>query len=133
MTQPSANPRRYSRGSDLLDPTQPLSVYFAIQIDDVRLASTVGLIEYLKEQHPDALVNVVGYHREQREIILTVGVNMEEARSALRGQSPALKAGYNFLWDVWTTLFYANPAFCPPPNESEREEAQKITAISSIV
>jgi hypothetical protein len=133
MTKESKNPRRYSRGAALLDPAQPLSVYFAIQVDDVRLASTVGLIEYLKEQHPDALVKVVGYHREHKEIVLTLEINAQEARLALRGQSPALNAGYNFLWDVWTTLFYANPALCSAPNDSEREDVNKIVALSSII
>ena len=126
MTKQSANPRRYSRGSAALDPMQNLSVYFAVHLPVEDLKSTLGRIEYLSEQHPDAVVDLAGYRWENGEVVLTLEVSMGPARDALRGSSARLHSGYDLLWDAVKTLYYAHPVLCGPPHPEERERANKI-------
>lgn len=131
MTKQSANPRRYSRGESL-DPEQPISVYLALKISDNDLENTLGRIEYLAEQHPLAIISFASYHQEEKEIVITLGVNMGPARQALRGLSIELSAGYNFLWDIQKVLFYSNPVFCAPPNQKEQEDVSNILGLPSL-
>lgn len=126
MTKQSANPRRYSKGSAALDPTQPLSVYLALHVGQRDMPSTVARIDYLAEQHPQAIVQLAGIRRESSDIILTLEFAMGPARQALRGQSPSLHAGYDLLWDMVKTLYYAHPVLCGPPHPQERASVQRM-------
>jgi hypothetical protein len=119
MTKASANPRRYSRGTDGLDENQALKVYLALFAQSGDLEATYGRLDYLADKHEEAVVNIVGYGREHGETMLTLEVDMGPARAALRGQSRQVQAGYAFLWDVAKTLFYANPVFVGPPGDDD--------------
>lgn len=132
MTKQSANPRRYSRGLDALDPNQPLSVYFALHVGERELNSTVSRIEYLAEQHPQAHVQLAGVRRDGGEVVLTLEVQMGPARQALRGASTRLHAGYDLLWDAVRLLYYAHPVLCGPPHPSERALVNQMTENSAV-
>ena len=53
MTQPSANPRKYSKGKNL-DPEAPLYIYLALEITEDDLLTTAKRVEYLTTIHPQA-------------------------------------------------------------------------------
>ena len=120
MTKASANPRRYSRGPEALDPTMPLNVYMQVRAEPHSLDSVIAKIEYVADKHPDALLDLAAVRRTAGRIYLTLEVNMGPARQALRGTSPELHAGYRLLWDLVKTLFNHNPVFCNPPSSDER-------------
>lgn len=120
VTKASPNPRRYSRGPEGLDPNQQLNVYLSLSVLAAELQPTIDRVEYLASRHPDAIVELAGYRREGETIHFILEVNMGPARSALRGATPHLQAGYSFLWDAVKTLFYSHPVFTNPPTESER-------------
>lgn len=120
MTKASANPRRYSRGPEGLDPNLPLNVYISVRTDPKNLDATIGRLEYLADKHPDAVFDLVAYTRIQGEIRLTLEVLMGPARQALRGTSPQLQSGYALLWDLVLTLFNNQPILCGPPSAEER-------------
>lgn len=120
MTKASANPRRYSRGIENLDENQPLNVYLAIHVDPSELKATADRLQYLAHKHAEAVIDIAGYRREEGQLVLTLAVNMGPAREALRGTSIQVHAGYQLLWDLAKTLFYARPIFTSPPGDSER-------------
>lgn len=120
MTKQSANPRRYSRGPEGLDPTQPLSVFLALHIDAKAATAAFELLDYLAEQHPRATLDLAGYRTDGKDLTLTIEVGVGPARQALRGTSEQLHAGYDFLWDAMKTMYFANPVLCGPPHASER-------------
>lgn len=119
MTKASANPRRYSRGPEGLDENQHLKVYLALFVQPHDLEATSGRLDYLADKHEEAVVDLAGYGRENGEVMMTLEINMGPARTALRGQSHQVQAGYAFLWDAVKTLFYANPIFVGPPGDEQ--------------
>lgn len=131
MTKQSPNPRRYSRG-DSLDPTQNISIYFVLKVAENELKNTLARLEYLVEQHPEAVVNFAAYDKEESEISLTLEISMGEARDALRGNSLELHAGYFFFWDVEKVLFYANPVLCAPPNGKEKQIVRNMIELPNL-
>lgn len=126
MTKASANPRRYSRGPEGLDENQNLKVYLALFVQPEEMEATSGRLDYLADKHEEAIVNLAGYSRESGEIMMTLEIDMGPARSALRGQSHQVQAGYAFLWDAVKTLFYSNPIFVGPPGE---EQSQNVNTM----
>ena len=123
VTKASANPRRYSRGPESLDPTMPLNVYMQVRAEPHNIDGVISKLEYVAEKHPDAIIDLAAVRRTAGRIYLTLEVNMGPARQALRGTSPELHAGYRLLWDVVKTLFNHNPVFCNPPSPDERATA----------
>jgi hypothetical protein len=132
MTRQSANPRRYSKGEAELDYNEPILVYLALYLDPEELPRAISLVKYLKEQHPQAVVDIVGFRREGSESIITLQINMGPGRQALRGEAVELHAGYDFLWDTVKTLYYASPIFSGPPHPSERESLDRLSGIYEI-
>jgi hypothetical protein len=126
VTKASANPRRYSRGADKLDPDQPLSVYLSIRVDPLGLDSALERLEYLADKHTEASMRVAAYRRYQGRVFLTIEVAMGPARQALRGTSAQLHSGYALLWDIVKTLFYAHPILCSPPGPEERASVDQM-------
>lgn len=127
MTKASANPRRYSRGAESLDENQPLNVFLAIHLEQEELGETIARLEYLAEKYGDADLDLAGYRREQRQVVLTLQIGMGPARAALRGTSTQVQAGYALLWDIVKTLFYAHPVFVGPPPAHERERVNQMS------
>ena len=132
MTRRSANPRRYSKGEAELDYNKPIFVYLALYLDPEEIPRAISLVKYLKEQHPQSKVDIIGFRREGSESIITLQVSMGPGRQALRGESVELHAGYDFLWDAVKTLYYAKPIFSPPPHPSEIESLRKLSEIYEI-
>jgi hypothetical protein len=126
MTKASANPRRYSRGPEGLDPDQPLSVYVQVKVDPESLSQTVERLEYLADKHSGAAVDVASYRHDRGQVILVLEVGMGPARAALRGTGPQVEAGYALLWDLFRTLFYATPVFATPPAAEERASVNQM-------
>lgn len=126
MTKASANPRRYSRGPEALDENQNLKVYLALFVPASDLEATSGRLDYLADKHEEATVNLAGYGREHGEVMMTLEIDMGPARTALRGQSHQVQAGYAFLWDVAKTLFYANPIFVGPPGDDDAKNVNTM-------
>lgn len=120
MTKASANPRRYSKGPEGLDPNLPLNVYMLVKSDLTTLASTYGRLEYLAEKHKNAILDIVAYKEIHGTVYLTLEICMGPARQALRGTSLHLQAGYALLWDIVKTLFNSHPILTSPPSEEER-------------
>jgi hypothetical protein len=123
MTKMSANPRKYSKGTDHLDPEQPLNVYLKLRTTREDLELAIGRIQFLTSKHSDAVAKIVDQSLEDGDYALTIEVSMGPAREALQGTSPQMRAGYQLLWDIAKTLFYARPVFCSPPSlgQSERD------------
>lgn len=132
MTKTSANPRRYSKGPEALDPNQPLNVYMVIKSDASALNATYGRLEYLAEKHKDALLDIVSYKDIHGTIYLTLEVCMGPARQALRGTSIHLQAGYALLWDIIKTLFNAHPVLANPPSADERKSVNFVKNLPSL-
>ena len=133
MTKASANPRRYSRGPEGLDPELPLSVYMSVRTDAENIEPTLARLEYLVDKHPDAQLALATYHTSHGRTVLTLEVNMGPARQALRGTGTQLQAGYALLWDIVKTLFYAHPVFCSPPSDEERAFLKNFPHETSLV
>lgn len=128
MTQPSANPRKYSKGKNL-DPEAPLYIYLALEITEDDLLTTAKRVEYLTTIHPQADISFAGYHREDGDIILTLGINVGPGHKALRNESSEILPGVHFIFDALKTLYYASPKFCSPPHESERKNMSRFAAM----
>lgn len=135
MSKTSANPRKYSRGRELLDPEQELSVFMSLYLTNGEIQSTVKRIAFLGSQHPEASWRVVELSREDVETKITIEIVMGPAREALHGEHPQTLAGYALIWDIAKVLFYATPVFCAPPhlgNEARAEAAKAFQDIQSI-
>ncbi len=126
MTKTSANPRKYSKGADQLDPEQPINVYLELKVPVAERTLTVGRLQAVGNRHPKAEFHIAQEREEANESILIIKVSMGPARAALQGTSEQVNAGYQFIWDTVKTLYYARPIFCAPPHlgDSERESAQ---------
>lgn len=127
MTKTSANPRKYSKGADQLNPDQPINVYLELKVPVSDRTLTVGRLQAVATRHPVAEYSIVQEREEVNESILVVKVSMGPARAALQGTSEQVNAGYQFIWDMVKTLYYARPIFCAPPNlgSEERKAAQE--------
>lgn len=121
MTKMSANPRKYSRGTDHLDPEQPLNVYLKLRTTHEDLELAIGRIQFLTNKHSDAVAQIIDQSPEDGDYALTIEVSMGSAREALQGTSPQMHAGYQLLWDIAKTLFYTRPVFCSPPSLGQEE------------
>lgn len=122
MTKTSANPRKYSKGIEHLNPEQPLNVYMKLRTNSTDVDLTIARIDLLKEKHPGSVAKVVEQYEEDGDQIIILEVSMGPAREALQGTSQQVNSGYRLLWDVAKTLFYARPIFCPPPNLGKSED-----------
>lgn len=135
MSKTSANPRKYSRGHEHLDPEQELRVYMSLYLSNNDIAPTAGRLTYLGKKHPDAVWRVVELSYDELETVLTVEVQMGPAREALNGEHPQTLAGYAYLWDIAKVLFYASPVFSAPPHlgdEARKEAAAAFKKIQTI-
>ena len=127
MTKTSANPRKYSKGADQLNPDQPINVYLELKVPATDRTLTVGRLKAVSDRHPLSESYLVQEREEAGESILIVKVSMGPARSALQGTSEQVNAGYQLIWDIVKTLYYARPVFCAPPHlgSEERKAAQE--------
>lgn len=121
MTKTSANPRKYSKGIEHLNPEQPLNVYLKLRTNNSDLDLTIARIDLLKDKHNSAKATIVDKYKEDDDSIIILEVSMGPAREALQGTSEQVNAGYKLLWDIAKTLFYARPIFCPPPNLGNKD------------
>lgn len=133
MSKTSPNPRRYSRGKDSLDASEPLHVYVQLIINPADIEVTIQRTEHLLSEYPAAVVSVASYRREKGRILLTLDINMGPAREALNGLSSEVQAGYGFVWALVKTLYYARPRFCPPPPAHERLSGAASTDAFSLI
>lgn len=115
MTKMSANPRKYSKGVEHLNPERPLNVYMKLRTDNSDLDLTLARIDLLKEKHSSSVSQIVERYKEDGDTILILEVSMGPAREALQGTSLQVHSGYRLLWDVAKTLFYARPILTAPP------------------
>lgn len=130
MSKTSANPRKYSRGAEFLNPEQDLSVYMALYLNQDDIKPTIGRIEYLGKKHREAQWRVVEIQKEDIETRIIVEVTMGPAREALHGEHPQTLAGYALIWDIAKVLFYASPVFCSPPQLGEVEKKKAAEAFA---
>jgi len=132
MSKTSANPRKYSRGHEHLDPEQQLSVFMSLYLPSGDIAPTVGRITYLGKKHPEAVWNIVELSKDEMETKITIEIAMGPARDALNGEHPQTLAGYALIWDIAKVLFYANPVFCAPPHLGDQERLEAAKAFKKI-
>lgn len=135
MSKTSANPRKYSRGKDTLDPEQELSVFMSVYLTGSEIKSTVGRIAYLGKKHSEARWRIVELSKQDIETKITIEIIMGPAREALHGEHPQTLAGYALIWDIAKVLFYASPVFCSPPhlgNEAKAEAEKAFNQIQSL-
>jgi len=126
MSKSSANPRKYSRGREALDPTEPLIVYIEIRMETQDLKGIESHVRYLMSRRPNAVVSIVGVRRESSKIIVTIGIDMGPMRAALRGTSPRMQHGYDLLWDVWEQMVEYGPVLASPPASADRAMARRL-------
>lgn len=115
MTKMSANPRRYSKGVEHLNPEQALNVYMRLRTNPGDLDIALARLDFLQTKHIGSVSMVVERTREDGDSVITIEVSMGPAREALQGTSLQVNAGYRLLWDIAKTLFSARPIFCAPP------------------
>jgi hypothetical protein len=132
MSKTSANPRKYSRGHDHLNPEQNLCVYMSLFLTHNDIAPTAGRLNYLGKKHPDAVWKIVELAYDELETRITVEVQMGPAREALNGEHPQTLAGYAYLWDIAKVLFYASPVFAAPPQLGDEERKAAAKAFRKI-
>jgi hypothetical protein len=111
----SANPRKYSKGVEHLNPEQALNVYMRLRTNPGDLDITLARLDFLQTKHVGSVSKVVEKSKEDGDSVITIEVSMGPARDALQGTSVQVNAGYKLLWDIAKTLFYARPIFCAPP------------------
>jgi hypothetical protein len=126
MSKSSANPRKYSKGKDSLDPNEPLIVYIQLRMEDKDLTKIEPNLRYLASRRPNCVAKVVGVRKEMDKSIVTLGVHMGGIRSALRGTSPRMQHGYDLLWDIWEQLVEYHPVFSAPPGKTDNIYASMI-------
>jgi hypothetical protein len=119
VSKSSANPRRYSRGKDAIDATQPVYVHVEIRCDKAAVASMDERLRFLMSRWPGSEVEVVGIRREGVGVVATLGIHMGDMLSALSGTSPKLLPGYKLIWDIWVEMPEYTPVFCAPPGSAD--------------
>ena len=126
MSKSSANPRKYSKGRDALDPSEPLIVYVEVRMEVHNLKNIDSHIRYLASRRPAAVAGILGVRKESNRVIVTFGIDMGPMRSALRGTSPRMQHGYDLLWDIWEQMVEYDPVFSSPPASADRAMAHKL-------
>lgn len=126
MSKSSANPRKYSKGRDALDMTEPLVVYLEIRLAPDDVTSLDAHLKYLVSRRPAAVIDVVGIRRESSVVIATLGIDMGEMRAALRGTTARMQDGYHLLWDIWDQMVERTPVFSAPPGGAEMAMARRL-------
>lgn len=126
VSKSSANPRRYSRGKDSIDESQPLVVHIEVRCDKAAVATLDGRLRYLMSRWPNSQVDVLGIRREGVGVVATLGVHMGSLQTALSGTSDKLLPGYNLIWDIWVQMPEYTPIFCSPPGETDRAAAEML-------
>jgi hypothetical protein len=132
MTKTSANPRKYSKGADKLNPEQPINVYLELKVPSNERTLTIGRISAVHNRHKLSEFKIVQERAEAGELIIIVEVSMGPARAALQGTSEQVNAGYQFIWDLVKTLYYARPIFCAPPHLGDEERELAAAAIRNL-
>lgn len=123
MSKSSANPRKYSKGKDALNPAEPLIVYVEVRIPGSDLNIIQSRLDYLLSRRVYAVASVVGVRPESNKTVVTFGVDMGPMRAALRGTSQRMMHGYDLLWDIWEQMIEYSPVFAPPPASSDKSLA----------
>jgi hypothetical protein len=126
MSKSSANPRKYSRGKDALDPEEPLLVFVEIRVNPDDITTLDSHLRYLLSRRPSAVATVMGIRREANKLIVTLGVDMGPIRAALKGQSPRMQNGYDLLWDIWEQMVDRSPVFASQPAASDMATARRL-------
>lgn len=126
MSKSSANPRRYSKGKEALNPDEILYVYLEIRLEREDLKGIDARLRYLASRRPQAVLDVAGVRRESNKYILTLSLNMGTMRSALRGTSIQEQVGYDLIWDLFEQLPEFGPIFAAPPARTDRENARAL-------
>lgn len=128
MTTQSANPRRFSKGTDNLDPDAPIFVYLSLAIpkSGSAMRDALTLLQRYREDYPQADVAPValldgGSHRN-----LILEINMGPARTAMSGESHLVKSGYGYIYTVVKNCFNLRPVFALPPTEVERSMFRQL-------
>lgn len=123
MTTPSANPRRFSRGLDNLDPNQPLNIYLSLIVPKQResMRDAFAVVERYREDWPQAVVEIVAYSDEGATVSLTVEIQMGPMRAALNNELAQTQAGYGYCFSIVKNCFHLRPVFTGPPTDHERE------------
>lgn len=121
MTSPSANPRRFSKGVQNLNPNEPAYVYFSLIVTNREsIKTSFSAIDRYKEDWPQARVSPAGIMHENGMIRLVFQIDMGRMRKALKGESPEVQAGYGFLYTICKNLFHLRPALTSAPTPEER-------------
>lgn len=132
MTKTSANPRKYSRGADKLNPEQPISVYLELKVPLGERTLTIGRLKAVHNRHPQSEFKILEERAEVGDAIIILEVSMGPARAALQGTSEQVNSGYQFIWDMVKTLYYARPIFCAPPHLGDEERQLAAEAIRKL-
>lgn len=127
----SANPRKFSRGSDGLNPEQILYIYLQLQVVGTRddITNTFSLIERYKEEWPQTEADIVAISGDKGIINIIVGVNIGEAQEALNGISEKVASSFGFLNTLVTNMYQYRPIFVPPPTDRERDNFYQLMAV----
>lgn len=126
MSKSSANPRRYSRGKEAIDATEPLVVFVEIRLEKHDLPRLNERLEYLASRRPASNVYVAGIRRETSKIIVTLGIDMGPIGIALQGDGAQMQDGYDLTFDLWENMVEYAPVFASAPGASEISAAQTL-------
>lgn len=126
LSKSSANPRRYSKGKEALDPNETLFVYIEIRVGREDIPGLDTRLKYLASRRPEAVLDVVGIRKEANTFITTLAMDMGPMRQALRGTSAQEQVGYDLIWDLFEQLPEFGPVFAAPPAMRDRANARQL-------
>lgn len=126
MSKSSANPRKYSRGKDAIDASEPLVVYVEIRLEKADILTLNDRLEYLASRRPASSISVAGIRRETSKIIVTLAIDMGPIGEALRGDGAQMQDGYDLTFDLWENLVEYAPVFASAPGAAEASAAEAL-------
>lgn len=117
------NPRKFSKGSAMLDPSQLLYMFVQLQVDKdtESLLKSFRLVEHYAEEYPQAEARVAALSPTPSYINVIVALSLGEAREALSGASERVEAAYGLMNSLCLNLYRYRPTFAPPPSNREKQ------------
>lgn len=102
-----------------MDPTELLHVYLSLVVPKDNISKAVSLLRVYQEQWPQSTVSLAGLRKDFGDFRIIVDVTMGEGRSALRGDSAEVHAGYGFIYTIVKNMFHYRPTFSQEPTKAE--------------
>ena len=81
-----------------------------------------------KNEHPDVVIDIDGYTREDHQVLLTLAVNLGP-KDKIAKPSPEAVAGFHFVSAIFTGMFDYLPQYTDKPTALERARAAELPGL----